>query len=239
MHWDERRDIYIAGNAEETLAFATNHWITEAEGAIERTGRFAVALSGGSTPKAIFEKLAQKKKALDWSKVWLFWSDERAVPPDHPESNYHMAMTSGLKDLPIQHIFRMKAEEKIKEHAMEYEQILRQKLGEALFDLVMLGVGEDGHTASLFPDTEALNVKNRLVVANEVKQKNTWRMSFTYSCINHSKKAVIYALGSSKQSIVKKVLESPLPSPFPASFIGTKAHKALWMLDELAAKFLK
>lgn len=238
MHWDERRDVYIAGDETQTIAFAADHWITLAQEAIDRSGRFAVALSGGSTPKAIFKLLSQKKTAIDWSRVLLFWSDERAVSPDHPDSNYHMAMSSGLEKLPIltQNIFRMKAEKDIQKNALEYEQTIRKLLNHSLFDLVMLGLGEDGHTASLFPETSALQVKNHLVAANEVFQKNTWRMTFTLDCINQSKRSILYALGESKQTIVEKVLKAPLPSPWPASHVGTKAHKALWILDESAAQ---
>lgn len=237
-HWDERRDIAMPGDTDKTIAFAVDHWLSLAKKAIEQTNRFVVALSGGSTPQTIFQKLAEKEGALDWSRVWLFWSDERSVPADHPDNNYHMAMQSGLAHLPIpkNQIFRMKAETDIEKNALAYEKNIQKILSEDLFDLVMLGLGEDGHTASLFPKTKALEETDRLVVANEVKQKKTWRMTFTYSCINQSKCAVIYALGAAKKTIVKEVLESPLPSPFPASFIGTATHKALWILDDLASQ---
>ncbi|MDE3047687.1 MAG: 6-phosphogluconolactonase, partial [Verrucomicrobiota bacterium] len=110
--WDARRDYIIPGNVKETIEFATQHWIHSAERAIQKRGRFAVALSGGSTPKAIYERLSTQK--LDWSKIWLFWSDERAVPPDHPDSNYRMAMEF-FKRVPIppSQIFRMIAESEI------------------------------------------------------------------------------------------------------------------------------
>jgi 6-phosphogluconolactonase len=238
--WDERRELVIPGDEKVAISFAADHWIDLGKAAIAKSGHFAVALSGGSTPKAIFKRLAQKTNALDWSKVWLFWSDERSVAPEHPDSNYHMAMTAGLNTLPVlpDHIFRMKAEDHIEQHALEYEELIKKKLNNNLFDLVMLGLGEDGHTASLFPATKALDVKNHLVVANHVPQKNTWRMSFTFSCINQSKLSVIYTLGETKASIVKQVLEAKLPSPWPASFVGTKEHKALWILDDLASQNL-
>lgn len=240
ISWDERRDIVTCENATQTIAFAAKHWLHLARSAIEKSGRFAVALSGGSTPKAIFEKLAESPEALDWSKVWLFWSDERSISPDDPESNYHMAMTAGFSKLPVlrEHIFRMKAETHIEEHALEYEEIIKKKLGKNLFDLVMLGVGEDGHTASLFPETKALAITDRLVVANHIPQKNTWRMTFTFPCINQSTQSAIYALGSSKNQIVTQVLQAKLPSPWPASFVGTSSHKTLWILDNLASKDL-
>ncbi|MBS0625357.1 MAG: 6-phosphogluconolactonase [Verrucomicrobia bacterium] len=234
IHWDAKRDLAVPGDAAETIAFAVDHWLKSARAAIEKKGRFAVALSGGSTPKAIFEKLAEKPTALDWSRVLLFWSDERAVPPDHPDSNYKMALDAGFSKLPIpsNHIFRMKAETHIEQHALEYEKTIRRELGPSLFDLVMLGVGEDGHTASLFPGTTALDIQDRLVVANHIPQKNTWRMTFTFPCINQSALAVIYALGASKQEIVPQALKGH----FPSSHVGTQERKALWILDKAASK---
>lgn len=237
--WDERRDYIIFPNQKETIDFAVEHWIHSAERAIQQRGRFAVALSGGSTPKAIYEALL--KAPLDWSKVWLFWSDERAVPPDHPDSNYRMAMESGLGKLPIppSQIFRMIAEKQIEKNALDYEEKIQHVLGKSLFDLVMLGVGEDGHTASLFPNTTGLEETQRLVIANAIPEKKSLRMTLTFSCINQSFHSVIYAIGLNKHLIVPRVLNAAIVSPFPASRIGTPEHKALWVLDADAAKLLK
>lgn len=236
--WDDRRDYIIPGDAGATINFAVEHWVHCAERAIQRKGKFAVALSGGSTPKAIYERLVKEK--VDWEKVWLFWSDERAVPPDHPDSNYRMAMESLSKvGVPANQIFRMKAEKDIENNALDYEEKIHHNLDKHLFDLVMLGVGEDGHTASLFPNTEALKEKNRLVVANHLSEKKSWRMTFTFGCINGSQNAVIYALSPSKHLIVPKVLNAAIESPFPASRIGTPEHPALWILDSDAANVLK
>ncbi|MBU6445770.1 MAG: 6-phosphogluconolactonase [Verrucomicrobia bacterium] len=208
-----------------------------AERAIQKRGRFAVALSGGSTPKAIYERLSTQK--LDWSKIWLFWSDERAVPPDHPDSNYRMAMEF-FKRVPIppSQIFRMIAESEIEKNALNYEETIRHVLKNQLFDLVMLGIGEDGHTASLFPNTPGLEVNNRLVIANKIEEKKAWRMTLTFSCINQSFHSTLYCIGPSKQIIVPKVLNAAIISDFPASRIGTAENKALWILDTDAAKNL-
>ncbi len=237
--WDERRDYIVPGNPEQTIAFSAEHWIHSAQRAIQQRGRFAVALSGGSTPKAIFEILSQNR-LLDWSKVWLFWSDERNVPPDHPNSNYQMAMKSGFEKLPIppSQIFRMQAELNIEKQAQDYEEKIRHYLGKHLFDLVLLGIGEDGHTASLFPHTLSLSLEDRLVAANYIPEKKEWRMTLTFPCINQSSHAVVYALGPSKQTIIPKVLESAILSPYPASRVGSVEHKALFILDNDAAKFL-
>lgn len=237
-NWDARRDYIIPGNTEETILFAVEHWLHSAQRAIQQRGRFTVALSGGSTPKAIYQKLAQNPE-LDWSKVWLFWSDERAVPPDHPDSNYRMAMESFSRlPIPQSQIFRMKAEKEIEKNALDYEEKLHHHLGKELFDLVMLGVGEDGHTASLFPNTPALTLENRLVAANPLPQKNTWRMTLTFPAINQSFHSTLYALGAPKHLIVPQVLNAAIDSPYPASRIGTPDRKALWILDSSAASLL-
>ena len=237
--WDDRRDYIVPGDAKQTIDFAVEHWIHSAERAIQQRGRFAVALSGGSTPKSIYERLGKEK--LDGSKIWLFWSDERAVPPDHPESNYRMAMESGLGKLgiPPNQIFRMVAEKDIEKNALDYEEKIHRHLGKHVFDLVMLGVGEDGHTASLFPNTPALEAEHRLVVANDLSEKKSMRMTLTFPCINQSYHSVIYAIGAPKHIIVPKVLEAAIISNFPASRIGTPEHKALWVLDQDAARHLK
>lgn len=237
QEWDARRDYFVGGSAEETVEFAVQHWIHSAEKAIMERGRFAVALSGGSTPKAIYQRLKGAK--IDWSKIWLFWSDERAVPPDHPDSNYGMAMKCAFEHIPPNQIFRMVAEKNIEKMAADYEEKIHHYLGKHLFDLVMLGVGEDGHTASLFPGSAGLLVNNRLVTPNFIKEKNTWRMTLTFSCINQSFHSIIYAIGASKHLIAPKVLEAAIDSPFPASKIGIPEHKALWIFDSDAAKLLK
>lgn len=249
-HWrkglrsfDERRDVIIPGNGPETIEFCTNQFIQVGQAAIKDRGFFAVALSGGSTPNAIFKQLSHPDyaKQLDWSKVLCFWSDERSVAPHHPENNFGMAMQTGLAQLPIpqEHIFRMPAEEDIEEGARQYEKTIRKHLPSESFDLMMLGVGEDGHTASLFPFTHGLQAKDRLVIANYVPQKHTWRMTVTYECIEHAKITCIYALGKNKASIVAKVLTGSYdPAQWPVQAVGQSNHKAIWVLDQEAAQQL-
>ena len=151
-----------------------------------------------------------------------------------------MAMTNGFEKLPIppSQIFRMQAEQDLRQHALDYEEKIHHHLGKHLFDLVMLGVGEDGHTASLFPNTQALTLDQRLVAANFIPEKKSWRMTLTFPCINQSSQIVIYALGHSKQKIIPEVLNAAIISPFPASRIGTPEHKALWVLDNESSKLL-
>lgn len=237
---DDKRDLAVPGDKHATIAFCVEHFIYVAQQSIALHGHFAVALSGGSTPKAIYTQLASEdnRKKIDWEKVLLFWSDERAVPPESDESNYRMAMESGFGHLPLleENIFRMPADEDLEEGALEYEKILKKKLPNGRFDLVMLGMGEDGHTASLFPQTHGLHAKQRLVIANYVPQKNTWRMTLTFDCINQGRNIVVYVLGKDKAAMVKRIFQDPYqPDLLPAQRVGTVDHKALWVLDNEAS----
>ena len=241
--WDNRRDLIVPGDAAITLTFCVKHFLLVGQKAIEDHGAFFVALCGGSTPKALYTELSHHPyaSALDWTKVHLFWSDERCVPPHHPDSNYKMAMDAGFAHLPLiaEHIHRMKGEENPIEAAEEYEQEIRSLLGSSPFDLITLGIGEDGHTASLFPHTQALNVIKRLVTANHVPQKNTNRLTFTFDCINAARHIAIYALGESKKRIIAEVLSSPDQfDSLPIQRVGTPTHKALWIADQDAASLL-
>ena len=241
--WDERREIIVPGDHTMTLIFCVEHFIALSKQAIKDHGAFFVALSGGSTPKAIFEKLSSPPydQMIEWSKLHLFWSDERAVPADHPDSNYHMAMQAGLSKMPIpkEQIHRMPAEEKIEENALHYEQEIHTALKGRPFDLVMLGMGEDGHTASLFPHTQGLNVEDKLVIGNFIPDKKTWRMTFTYACINCALNIAIYVLGAAKKEMLAEVLLSPNQfERYPVQRVGTTSRRALWIADEAAAEEL-
>ena len=240
-NFDERRSIITPGNAEETILFCVDQFIAIGQEAIKNHNFFAVALSGGQTPNAIYKKLSEPNTIdrLDWSKVICFWSDERSVPPTHSDSNYKNAMAAGLSKLPLleDHIFRMHAAKDIEKNAAAYEAQIRLVLPSLSFDLMMLGMGEDGHTASLFPKTDALHTKGRLVVANYVPELNTWRMTLTYDCINASKAISIYALGTKKAEMVKKVLSDEFhPDTYPIQKVGTEERKALWILDNDSAE---
>ncbi|MFN0065095.1 MAG: 6-phosphogluconolactonase [Chlamydiales bacterium] len=240
---DERRTIVFPGNAQETLRFAVEQWAKIANTAIAKHGCFTVALSGGSTPKKIFQELSNNYvDKIDWGKVFLFWSDERSVTPDSSESNYHMAMEEGgLKRLhiPDDHIFRMVAEKNIESNSAAYEKYININVKNNSFDLIMLGMGDDGHTASLFPNTDALYVKGKLVTPNHIPKKDTWRMSFTFECINNAQNIYIYVLGASKSATLSHVLLSPPQfETYPSQKVGTADHKATWIVDEEASKNL-
>jgi 6-phosphogluconolactonase len=239
--WDSRRKLAIPGDAKETLQFCVDHFIESCQAAILQHGAFYVALSGGSTPQALFTLLthAPYSSQINWQKVHLFWSDERSVPKDHIDSNFHMAMKAGFAEVPIppEQIHRMKAEADIEKEALSYEELLRLKLPGGRFDYLMLGMGEDGHTASLFPETKALSETTRWVIANYVPQKNTWRMTLSFSCINAANHIVLYVLGKSKQEKLLEIFSSKSPL-YPVEHVGTRANKALWITDTEAAKLL-
>lgn len=232
---DTRRDLVIGGSKDETIRLCIQYFIESANSSITKNGSFHVALSGGSTPKVVFKGL--KIDSVDWSKVYLYWSDERSVDASHPDSNYRMAMEAGFNDLPIPQtqIFRMKGEGDTEAHALDYE----KTLPENGFDLIMLGMGDDGHTASLFPKTHALHSDARLVVANFIPKLNTWRLTLTYRCIHQAKEIVVYVLGGSKAAMLKRILEQPyIPNELPLQRIGTALNKALIITDSDAASQL-
>lgn len=224
------------GDKKATVDYCVSQFIAIANSSMKKQGAFYVALSGGSTPHAIFEQLARPELAsqVDWSKVWLFWSDERSVPPTDSQSNYGMAMKSGLSTLPIpkKQISRMEAETKIEQHAAAYEKKIQETVPECRFDLIMLGMGPDGHTASLFPGTNALEEEERLVVANFVPQLKSWRMTFTYPLINRAHHISIYLLGEAKRPVMEKVWKGPYePALLPIQAVGTAERPALWITD--------
>lgn len=238
-----KSDLAIAETQKDAVDFAVNHFLKAASKAIDAQGHFTVALSGGSTPNAIYRELAKPTHIgeIDWSRVFIFWSDERSVGIDHPDNNYRTAMEAGLKDLPIpkHQIHRMVAETLIEANAAVYEKLIQKVVPGSVFDYVMLGMGDDGHTASLFPHTEALREQQRLVVANYVPQKNTWRMTFTYKLLNQAKLTVAYVLGAAKAEMLKKVLKGPhLPQEYPIQAVGSQEHPLLWILDNDVAQFL-
>jgi len=238
---DNRREAFIGESTEDAIDFACTHWIAKAISAIKNDGAFFVALSGGSTPKKLLQKLSSEPFAsqVDWSKIYFFFSDERCVPPTNDQSNYKMAMDSGLSKLPIpkEHIFRLKGEIVPQQAAAEYELAIHDVVTLNTFHLVMLGMGDDGHTASLFPGTEALDVKDKLVAANFVPKVDMWRLTFTYPLINRAKEIAIYVLGDGKNEMVSNVF-SPGGDQYPISKIGTPEHKALWILDNKSAQTL-
>jgi len=217
------------------------------EKAVATRGVARVAISGGSTPKATFKLLADPSgpflNTIPWDKLQIFWVDERCVGPDDPESNYGVAKELLLSKVPIPeaNVFRMEGELDPEQAAARYESTLRNvmKLEGAetpAFDLVTLGMGPDGHTASLFPNTAGLDEIGRLVIANHVPQKDTWRISLTWPVINHAAEVVFEVEGDAKASILAEVLTGPRDiERLPSQLIRPSSGKLLFLLDEAAA----
>ena len=226
---------------------AALHLVELIEEAVAARGRARIAVSGGSTPKVTFALLADPQhpfvNRMPWDRLELFFVDERTVPPDHPDSNYRMTKEALLDKVGMkpEQIHRMKGELEPEVAAAEYEFDLRRTFrlegAEApRFDIVTLGMGDDGHTASLFPHTDAIHEMGRLVVANQVPQKDTWRITLTWPVINHAREVFFLIAGDDKAGPLKEVFLGPkdverLPSQliWPASGILTL------ILDKAAA----
>jgi len=232
------REVKVVPDA-EALAEATVALFEEAvrAGVTER-GVARVALSGGHTPLPAYRQLAAA--GLDWSRIHLFWGDERGVPPDHPDSNYRAAKEALLDParIPTEQVHRIEAERPPEEAAERYEAEIRTAFGTGpsevpRFDLVLLGLGPDGHTASLFPGTAALEEHERLVVANEVPGKGT-RITLTWPVLDAAARVAFLVEGAGKASIVHAVLDGP-EGVYPAQRVQPNHGRLLFLLDAPAA----
>ena len=234
-------EIRILKTAAELFEAAAAEFVALAAQAVRASGRFTVALSGGSTPKTLYSLLAARPD-IPWDNICFFWSDERHVPPDHPESNYRMANEALLSKVPVrpENIFRIHAEEKdAAAAALQYEQALKDFFHLSpgkfpCFDLIFLGVGSDGHTASLFPGTSALDEKQRLVVSNWVPKFNTDRITFTFPVLNAAACVTFLLTGADKASTLHEVLENS-SADLPAQKVRPANGQLIWLVDEPAA----
>jgi 6-phosphogluconolactonase len=216
--------------------------------AIATRGAFSVALSGGTTPKAVYSRLADEEAVgalVQWQRVIFFWGDERHVPPDHRDSNFRMARKSMLSRLPVDpgKVWRIKGEyADAAQAAAEYERDLRQVFGaDALprFDLVLLGLGADGHTASLYPGTEALYEERRLAVANWVPALNAHRITLTPPVLNNAADVLVLVQGRDKADALEAVINGPYePERLPAQLIRPVSGRLRWLVDPSAARRL-
>jgi 6-phosphogluconolactonase len=237
-------EIRILKTAPDLFEAAAAEFAAQASEAVRANGRFTVALSGGSTPRTLYSLLATKPN-IPWDKICIFWGDERHVSPDQPESNYRMANEALLSKVPVrpENIFRIHAEEKdAAVAALQYEQTLKDFFhlspGEfPRFDLIFLGVGPDGHTASLFPGTSALNENQRLVVANWVPKFNTDRITFTFPVLNAAACVMFLTSGADKAAILHEVLENS-SADLPSQKVCPENGKLIWLVDEPAASTL-
>jgi 6-phosphogluconolactonase len=234
--------VTVYDDPEELAQAAAREFAARAAEAIGERGRFAVVLAGGSTPRATYEILARDyRDTIDWNNVHVFFGDERSVPPDHDDSNYKMTRESLLDHVPIGSVHRIQGELPPEEAAEAYEQELRDFFGSddlPRFDLILLGTGPDGHTASLFPETSALEVHDRWTVANPVLKLETTRITLTVPVINAARAVYFLVAGEGKAGPVAEILEgNPDPREYPASLIQPE-NGPTWMLDSAAASGL-
>jgi 6-phosphogluconolactonase len=217
---------------------------------IAQQDRFTVALAGGSTPRASYTLLAEDERAgqagLAWDKVEIFFGDERAVPPDHPDSNFRMAQEVLLSRVPLrpESVHRIQAEADPTEAAARYEEELSRVFKAdrdqvPRFDLILLGMGPDGHTASLFPGSVALQETKRLISANWVEKFKSHRITFTFPLLNAAATALFAVSGADKAAMVQQVLRGDSAGPiYPAERVRPSTGRLVWMLDEAAASAL-
>jgi 6-phosphogluconolactonase len=240
-------EVLIFADAAELAREAARRFAELAESFTNDAGRFTVALSGGSTPKAMFQILAEKPFAdsLPWPSIYFFWGDERCVSPDHAESNYRMANETLLSKVPVprENIFRIPAEDEDHERAAAiYSETLQTFFAEERpdFDLVFLGMGADGHTASLFPGTTALCADGGVAAANSVDKLQSWRITLTADAINKARNAIFLVAGADKAPALKEVIKGARNSKqYPSQLIKPSHGALLWMIDEAAAKLLQ
>ena len=244
----DKSDIHVYDDTEALFEGAAKRWVELARQAMEERGGFHVALSGGSTPKGLYERLATPayREQVDWSRVHIYFGDERGVPPDHADSNYRMAKEALLQHvvIPPTQIHRLMAEsEDLEATATGYAQLLEGALpvgdaGIVRLDLVMLGMGPDGHVASLFPHTPVLSERRRLVAAVHVTQLNTWRLTVTLPVINNARHTMLMVAGKNKASIMSQILSDYHGHPrYPVEMIEP-VDRLEWFVDRDAAPSL-
>jgi 6-phosphogluconolactonase len=246
----EMGEVFVTADP-EALAREAAERVTEiAPAAVARWGRFSFVLSGGSTPKRLYMLLAAEpyRSRIPWGKTHVFWGDERAVAPEHPDSNFGMAMSALLARVPIPtgQVHRMQAERADRdEAAREYQAGIAGSFGmprdgePPRFDLILLGMGADGHTASLFPRTEALRERRRWVVANHVPQLGADRLTLTSPILNRGKTILFLVAGSDKAPVLHEALEGPPdPEKLPAQLIRPAEGRLIWLVDGAAASRL-
>jgi 6-phosphogluconolactonase len=245
-------EIRILTDGEEVCRAAAAAWVRLADEAVRTRGRFAVALSGGSTPQALYRLLAAEtddyRARMPWGQAHVFWGDERHVPPDHPDSNYRTAAEAMLSRVPVPpgNVHRIPAETPNAAEAAEtYARTLREFFGVAAgrfprFDLILLGMGTDGHTASLFPGTDVLREQERLVAAPWVEKLASHRITLTPPVLNNAASVVFLVSGKEKAEALRAVLEGPhQPDRLPAQLVRPADGRLLWLVDRAAAHLLQ
>ncbi len=238
--------LLVCSNYDELSRQAATDFAAAAQHAVRERGRFMAVLSGGKTPVGAFRLLAgEMRNAVPWDRTYLFWSDERCVPADSPESNYGMAQRELLSHVPVPsgQVFRMKGELEPQRAADEYERQLREVFqpgaGEVpRFDLLLLGMGDNGHTASLFPGSEALEETRRLVAAPHVVEVKMYRLTLTFPVLNNGRALMLLVSGQSKAATLARALRGPA-GELPVQRVRPSSGTLTWYVDEDAASQLR
>lgn len=236
------QDIYKLARA------AAEYFVTLSQEMILEKGYFTAVLSGGSTPENLYSLLATDTYSarVEWDKTYLFWGDERCVPPDALDSNFRLVRDHLLNNIsiPAENVFRLHGEMPPEEAAEAYQADLEgffkaHDLAFPRFDLVFLGLGDDGHTASLFPKTEVLQIEDEWVTAHYVDALHAWRLTLTAPVFNAARNVMFYISGERKAQIVKQVIEGERdPERYPAQLIQPKEGRLIWLMDQPAATLL-
>ncbi|GAB3414786.1 6-phosphogluconolactonase [Niabella aquatica] len=226
-------------NAEALSVAAAYYFVERCNKSIADSGRFTVSLSGGNTPKRLYQLLATPAFArnIDWKKVMLFWGDERFVPHTHEDSNYRMVKEALLNQvkIPTKNVLAMPVRGDAKDCAIQYEKMMAGALGKKMqIDLTLLGMGDDGHTSSLFPGTDVLNEARKYIKEVWVESKQTYRLSSTYRLINNSKEIMFLVAGAAKAPVLKHIFSKNAKVKYPVQEVSLKKGNAVWMLDEAA-----
>ena len=241
----QRLQVRVFQDLEELSRVAAELITVLSKKSIVSRGRFVVALSGGSTPHRLYSLLGSPlyRDVIDWSRVYIFWTDERCVSKDHAESNYRLAHDAFLSrvPLPAQNIHRIRGEDEPGKAAEAYEDELRNFFSgpEAIvFDLIILGVGEDGHTASLFPGSSALDERMRPVVPVYFQEPKINRVTLTLPVLNHAAQILFLASGRPKAAVVHEIVEDGNPKQYPAGLVKPLQGSIMWMIDQEASSAL-
>ena len=240
-------DVTVVADPESLAAAAARIFVDAALETCERQGRFMVALSGGGTPQAMYAKLAEtpRASAMPWERTWVFFGDERAVPPEHPDSNYGMAFRTLLSKVPVppEQVFRMRGDdEDLEMAAVDYGRTMARVFGtrrgeQPRFDLILLGVGIDGHTGSLFPGSPALKEIFRPVAAiHAAAAAVPQRLTLTFPVLNAAERVLFLAAGQEKARVVKAVLHDR--ALLPAGMVRPTDGSLHWVIDRAAAALL-
>jgi 6-phosphogluconolactonase len=238
-------DVRIFSTRDEMADAASNLFYDAGQQAIDKRGVFHVVLSGGSTPVHMYRQIRSDRRIdrFNWENVFVYWGDERCVPPDHPESNYRLAKDEllGFLPIPIENIHRMKGETNPPDAAADYQTLLMNTFGSRPeFDLIYLGLGDDGHTASLFPGLDISTDNHVWVQSVLVDKLQSYRLTLTPQAINSARQVAFLVTGEKKSEVVLEILgKQKSQERFPAEMISPNSGELVWLLDQNAARMIE